>query len=122
MVVKTDHVNVLTRRELLQCSAATVCAAAAPGRFTLIEPGRTAVLVSGADDIATARYFSRVLEDLTGARLEPTTNEPPRDGPPLIRIGNAATDPAVKALLGSERTRRLGQQGVAIRTVSDGTR
>src|SRR5581483_3399919 len=117
----------MTRRELLSHSVAIGAVAlprsgaASAGGISLVEAGRAALIVSGPEDLSSARYFAKAIEEFTGVRMAVTTSEPEAGNRPVIRIGNAG-NAAIRALLGSERAGRLTSQGIAIRTVAEGSR
>ena len=117
----------MNRRDLLTGGAAagaavlTRCASRGGGgnAVQLLTPGGGARVVAGPPDLASARYFVTVFEELTGTKLEIAAEAGPGNQP-VVRIGNLRDDAAFRALAGAERARKTTEQGILLATVNEG--
>src|SRR5260370_33889737 len=116
------------RRDLLTGGASlagaavlTRCSSRAGGSpsISLIDSRGGAQVVAGPAELPSARYFSAVFEELTGAKLE-IVSTPGAGNRPLVLIGNLQDDARLRELAGAERASKVTEQGILLATANEG--
>ncbi len=118
----------MNRRDLLKGTASfcgstllSQCRAHGQASISLLEPGRSALVVAAREHLPTAHLFNAAFHDLTGQHLEIAAGEPEASERPLIVIGDIESDARVLRLAGA-RAQRITEQGILLAAVSDGQR